>query len=409
MLFILLMTATGMSCQKTGDPIPQDLKEVAEKSAQLIAADNRFGLELFRRVTAEAGENDNTMISPLSVSLALAMTWNGAVGDTRSDMEKTLQLHGLTAEQINLGYKTLVSALASADPDVQLRIANAIFYHHLLKVRADFIAVNRDFFDAEVTGLDFRAPSALPAINGWVSEKTNRLIPTILDQLNPDLLMVLLNAIYFKGAWQTDFDEKGTHPLPFRFGDGTNGSVETMSMTTSLDYTSNDLFSAVNLPYGQGDFRMTVFLPRTGKSTADVIAALGDDQWNRWMNDFRRVSEVEVKMPRFKFAWNMTLNKLLSAMGMERPFSAAAADFSAITGNRDLYIGFVIHKTFIDVNEKGTEAAAVTAVGMYTTSMPADPPEKIRFTVDRPFLFAITERNTGAILFIGEMNAPVYE
>ncbi len=406
-LMIFLLLGTVMSCQRQEEG-PDGLQDLPLKSAELIDADNQFGLELFRKVTDKAAANANTMISPLSISLALTMTYNGAAGETKSEMEKTMNLHGLTTGEINAAHRALVNALRSADPSVQLEIANAIYYDHMLRVREEFVTVNKQYYDAEVTALDFADQASLLTINGWVSEKTRGKIPTIIDQLDSDLVMMLLNAVYFNGIWKTPFDEEGTHLKPFRFGNGTSGQVETMSMVGALEYTTNDLFSAVHFPYGKEGFRMTVILPHENKSTGEVIGAMDGDAWRTWMQGFRMEGDVEVSLPRFKFEWKMTLNDLLSSMGMAKAFVPYAADFSGMTGNRDLYIGYVIHKTYVDVNEKGTEAAAVTAVGMFTTSMPVEPPGKIRFTVNRPFLFTITEKSTGAILFIGEINAPAY-
>lgn len=407
-LMIFLLLGTVMSCQKQ-EQGPDSLEDLPMKSAELIDADNQFGLELFRKVTDKAAANANTMISPLSISLALTMTYNGAAGETKSEMEKTMNLHGLTTGEINAAHRALVNALRTADPSVQLEIANAIYYDQMLKVREEFVTVNKQYYDAEVTALDFADQASLLTINGWVSEKTRGKIPTIVDQLDSDLVMMLLNAVYFNGIWKTPFKEEGTHMKPFRFGNGTTGEVETMSMEGALEYTSNELFSAVHFPYGKEGFRMTVILPHESRSTGEVIGAMDKDAWRTWMQDFRTEEDVEVSLPRFKFEWKMTLNDLLSSMGMAKAFVPYAADFSGMTGNRDLFIGYVIHKTYVDVNEKGTEAAAVTAVGMFTTSMPVEPPGKIRFTVDRPFLFTITEKSTGAILFIGEINAPAYK
>lgn len=408
-IIIILLSATMMSCQKQG-PTPDNPFDLPEKSAQLIEADNQFGLELFRKVAAEAKPNDNTMISPLSVALALGMTYNGANGDTKIEMENTLKLFGLTKEQINHAHKALLAALKSADPDVLLEIANAIYYRQGTTVLESFSTTNKNFYDAEISALDFNNPASVDVINGWVANKTRDKIPTIIEQLEPDLVMVLLNAIYFNGIWQHKFDEKKTHNLPFRHGDGQMKEVETMNQETSLEYSTNNLFSAVHLPYGKGQFRMTVILPDENKTTADVMAAFSLDNWKNWMKAFKKEDKVVVTMPRFKFAWEMGLNDILKAMGMHKAFTPYVADFSGINGvKNDLYIGYVKHKTYIDVNENGTEAAAVTAVGMFTTSMPVDPPKKIYFNVDRPFIFTISEKTTGAILFIGEIRAPSYK
>lgn len=406
-LFIFLMSIALLSCQKQ-EPEQENSFNLPQKSAELIEADNAFGLDFFKKVTQLANPNDNTMVSPLSVSLALSMTYNGAEGNTKTEMEKALRLSGLSTAQINDSHKALLSALKSADPDVLLEIANAIYYRQGLPVKDQFIATNKNYYDAEVKPLNFDAVDAKDIINQWVAEKTRDKIPEIIDQIDSDLAMILLNAIYFNGIWQFKFDENKTHELPFRHGDGTMKDVATMSQETSLEYFSNDKFSAVHLPYGKGQYRMTVLLPDQDQTTESLIADMTLPNWNGWLKDFRKHDNVVVTMPRFKFAWEMTLNEILVSMGMPAAFNPNAADFSGITGGKDLYIGFVKHKTYIDVNENGTEAAAVTAVGMFTTSMPADMPKKIYFTVDRPFLFVITEKSTGAILFIGEIRAPEY-
>jgi len=408
-LFTVFLLVTLMSCQKQDVSGSQDLKNLPEKSAQLISADNQFGLELFQKIAALAGTNGNTMVSPLSVSLALAMTYNGAGGATKTEMEKTLKQSGLTTEQINNAYKALVNALQSADSDVLLEIADAIYYKQELKVKSDFVTVNKDYYDANVTPLDFTSSDALKTINGWVADKTRNKIPTIINQIEPDLAMILLNAIYFNGLWKSKFGETLTHNLPFTFGDGTQKEVAQMNQESTFEYASNDLFSAVNLPYGKGQFRMTVILPNSNKTTGDVILKLNNSNWNSWMKSFVSKDHVVVTMPRFKFSWEMKLNDLLTSMGMETAFNCKTADFSGIDGAKDLFISYVIHKNYIDVNENGTEAAAVTAVGISFTSMPVDEPQKIYFNVDRPFLFAISEKSTGSILFMGEMKAPEYK
>lgn len=404
----VLLSASVMSCHKQDDQVKGDLNNLPEKSAQVITSGNSFGLELFRKVIQDAENTKNTMVSPLSVALALSMATNGAVGETKTEMENTMKMHGLTPEQINKARKALVAALQSADPDVLLEIANAIYYRQGLKVKSDFVTLNKDYYNAQVQALNFASPDALGIINGWVASKTRNKIPTIIDQIDPDLVMVLLNAIYFNGIWKYKFGEKTTHNLPFTFGDGSQKEVAQMSQETSLEYTSNNLFSAIQLPYGKGDYRMTVILPQTNKSTGDVVAAMTDENWKNWMKSFVMTQNVVVTMPRFKFSWEMRLNEMLQAMGMIRAFDPGRADFSAIADVKpnNLFISFVIHKTYIDVNENGTEAAAVTGIGFSVTSAPSG---KTYFSVDRPFLFAITEKTTGAILFIGEVRSPEYK
>jgi serine protease inhibitor len=404
LIFILIVLLGLTSCQKTKNGLPE-IPNLPEKSAKLIESDNSFGLELFSRVAGEADINKNTTVSPLSVSLALAMTYNGAQGETKTEMEKAMKLSGLTPEQINNSHKALVEALQSGDPQVVLEIANAIFHRSGMTIEPDFIKTNQDYYSAKVNALPATSNEALKAVNDWVAQKTHDKIPTILDQVDPQTAMILLNAIYFNGIWKTKFDEKATHNLPFNFADGTQKEVPTMKLENSLEYTSNDLFSAVNLPYGNGQFQMTVLLPNEGKTTKNMIAQLNTDNWRGWMKSFKS-GDCVVTMPRFKFSWDMELNDVLKTMGMQKAFTSMA-DFSGICKDGGLYIDKVIHKTYIDVNESGTEAAAVTAVVMRFTSS-LEPDLRKYFTVNHPFLFAITEKTTGAILFIGEVTNPEY-
>lgn len=406
LIFILILLLGLTSCQKTENDLPE-IPNLPEKSAQLINSDNAFGLDLFSRAASLAEKNENTTVSPLSVSLALAMTYNGAQGETKTEMEKAMKLSGLTPEQINNSHKALVAALQSSDPEVVLEIANAIFYGKGLIVEPDFVSASANFYDAKTEALNFYSSTeALETINGWVAQKTHDKIPNILDQIDPQMAMILLNAIYFNGIWKSKFDKSGTKSLPFYLSDGTIKDVATMKLETSLEFTSNDLFSAVNLPYGNGQFQMTVLLPNEGKTTKTVISELKMDNWQKWMKNFEPAKPVVVMMPRFKFSWDMELNDILKTMGMPKAFTAMA-DFSGISKDGGLYIDKVIHKTYIDVNETGTEAAAVTAVVIRFTST-GEPDLRKHFTVNRPFLFAITEKTTGAILFIGEVTNPEY-
>ncbi|HPF52700.1 MAG TPA: serpin family protein [Draconibacterium sp.] len=409
-IFVLLSITclvSFASCNSIESEPNQDKKiELDSKSAQLVEANNEFGLELFRKIT-ESSTQENLMISPLSVSLALGMAYNGANGDTKTEMEELLRVNGLTTEQINASYQMLIQALQSLDEDVTFEIANAIYYMNGFSVKQNFLDLNKTYYDAEVDDLDFSSPSALETINGWVAEKTHDKITKILDQLSPYDRMVLLNAIYFYGNWTTHFDENGTQMKEFYLSDGSAKEVETMSKEDKLPYSTNDLFSAVQIPYGTGQYNMTILLPQSGKTSGDVIESLNNENWKNWSKDFEETEHVVVNLPRFKFGFETGLNNILKEMGMVKAFSDTEANFSNIS-DQFLYISSVIHKTYIDVNETGTEAAAVTAVVFTTNSIGNEPP-KTYFTVNRPFVFAITEKDTGAILFIGEVQNPVYE
>lgn len=378
-----------------------------DKSAPLVQADNTFGFELFSQTVANANPNTNTVVSPLSVSLSLSMAYNGAAGVTKTEIEHAMKVEGLTPEEINLTHQALMDSLKLADPQVVLEIANAIYYRKSLSVEHNFISTNQKYYIAEVSALNFSQPiEALKTINGWVDEKTHGKIPTILnqDQIDVNLVMILLNAVYFNGLWQSKFDETKTQNDGFILNDGSSKDTPMMTQTTRLEYASNELFSAVNLPYGKGKFQMTVILPNQNKTTRDVIGNLNTDNWQSWQKNFTTRNQLVLTMPKFKFSWNMTLNEVLQKMGMKEAF-CSNANFSGISKSNKIGISQVIHETYIDVNEKGTEASAITDVRPID-GIGVDP--RTYFKVDHPFLFAITEKTTGAILFIGEITNPEY-
>ncbi len=378
--------------------------KLTEKTAKLLEAENDFGFKLFQNIYAAETDIKNIMISPLSVSLALAMTYNGANGDTKTAMEKTLNVHGLTPEEINTSYQILLDGLKSLDKKVLLEIANAIYYRKDFEVEDDFISANKTYYNAEVASLDFNSPNALKNINEWVADKTNDKIKKILNEISPEQAMFLINAIYFKGMWASKFDKDKTAENSFYPENGSTNQTDFMNQTQTVQMAYNDLFSAVELPYGKGDYNMFIFLPEQNKTIQDIVNKLDKDNWETWMQSFAETSDVIIKLPKFKYEFEITLNNILSEMGMEVAFTEDS-DSTGINKNGQLKIDFVKHKTYIDVNEEGTEAAAVTSVGMVDTSMPL----LVEFNANHPFLYAITEKSTGAILFIGTVKNPVYE
>ncbi len=403
-ILILFTTIISAGCytslnNSNSEPVP------VEKTARIIEAGNNFSFELYRNIYNSEKEDKNIMVSPLSVSLALAMTYNGADGETKEAMEKTLKVYGLTPEEINNTYYQLLRTLKSLDPKVLLEIANAIFYRNDFQVEKDFIAVNKKYYDAEVSPLDFASEQATETINGWVADKTHDKIENIIEQITPDQVMFLLNAIYFKGMWQKEFNEKSTQELTFYPEKGESFNTEMMQRLDTLPYTKNDLFSAIELSYGKGSYNMYVFLPGDEKTVKDITNELNEKNWKNWLESFTITKNVDIKLPRFKYEYEITLNDVLSQMGMGIAFSGSKADFSGISKKDNLFIDYVKHKSFIEVNEEGTEAAAVTVVAIARTSL-APRPQKIPFIVNKPFMYAITEKSTGAILFMGTVNNP---
>nr|WP_321355049.1 serpin family protein [uncultured Draconibacterium sp.] len=403
-IFVLFLLFAS-SCNQDDITLPKTIT-LDEKSAELIEAENEFGLELFQKIYAGEIESDNIMVSPLSVSLALAMTYNGANGETKTAMEETLKVYGLSPDEINESYASLVAALKSLDPKVILEIANAIYYRENFSVEDDFVTTNQNYYDAEVEAIDFGSPQALNTINGWVADKTHDKIDKIIDNISGDHVMFLLNAIYFKGIWQSEFEEDDTEDLAFYLENGSTVQVPTMQKTESLPYYSNTLFRAVKLAYGAGNYNMFVFLPQEDNSVEDIVNELNVDNWKNWMESFTDTVNIDLKLPRLKYKYEIKLNDVLTDMGMGVAFTPGIADFTGINKNGNLNIDYVKHKTFIEVNEKGTEAAAVTIVAIELTSVGS---HNMQFNVNRPFLYAITEKDTDAILFMGTVKNPESE
>ena len=400
-LFILLVS---YYCEKTNpEPGPNEIK-LTQKGKVLVEADNRFGIKLFKEVIQAEEPEKNVMISPLSVSLALAMTYNGAYGDTKKAMEKTLELTGLTVDEINKNYKILIDALSSVDPKVLMSIANSIWYKHTFPVEQDFIDVNQNYYYADVSPLDFYDPEAVNTINNWVADKTHDKIKEVLDYIPDDAVMYLINAIYFKGIWKYEFDESETVEKPFYLSDGSVKNVPTMVQEASFNYLSNDVVQAVELPYGTGNYSMIILLPQYNKTLNDIINTLSNETWNSWLGEFHNEEKVLIHLPKFKFEYKNLLNNELINMDMGIAFDPFNADFSKINPNRQLFISRVIHKSFIEVNEEGTEAAAVTVVEICETSAGGE--TFIPFYVNQPFIFSIKEKYTNTIIFIGKVMEP---
>ena len=403
----ILLACVSFACEfnrNDNDGVLEEM-ELTSASIELIESDNLFGLYLFRTVL-EHDDSKNVMISPLSVALALGMTYNGAETTTEEAMKETLRLSGLTDEQINSSYKSIIDQLVKLDPKVILNIANSIWYKMGYQVEADFIEVNQDYYYAEVNEMDFGRSDAVDIINGWIETKTNGLITEMLDQIPGNVVMYLINAIYFKGIWQYEFKKSDTHEADFYPSPGETVKVSMMQMEQDLEYHRNETFSAVSLPYGDGEFSMMVMLPHQDKTTDDVIALMDAEHWAEWTGDFRTAG-VNLQIPKFKFGFKKLLNQDLTDMGMGIAFGGDA-DFSGINPARALYISRVIHQTFIDVNEEGTEAAAATIVEMRELSSNGGG-SPISFIVDRPFIFVIKENSSGALLFMGKVTEPEYQ
>jgi len=402
-LFFITILFLLVSCEKHNEDIPVFKFKDDKKATELISAGSEFGLDLFRNVLGSEDCPENIMISPMSVAIALGMTYNGAEGDTKTAFENTLRHQGLSREEINDIYKALIDYLLKADRKVIFEIANSIWYRQDFNVLQSFTDVNSEYYYAEVRALDFNNANAVRIINDWAALKTHDKIKDVLDYIPGDAVMYLINALYFNGMWKYRFDEENTFAGSFH-GENDEVQVNYMKNESTYNYFENDLLSAIELPYGNGNFVMHVFLPKVSKSVEELTEEITPENWSVWMGSFTLREEVEVQLPKFKYEYKTLLNDPLTQMGLGNAFSGQA-DFSGISTDYDLYISRVIHKTFIDVNEKGTEAAAVTVVEIRYTSVP----EKTRFIADRPFIYAISEKNTGALLFMGKVGNPQYQ
>lgn len=398
----LLLAGCSAATEPHGPPaelqaLPRDLTSAEQR---LIGASNTFSFALWSKASA-AEPNENIFISPLSASLALGMTLDGAANTTFDQMRHALQLDGVSQQDINGGYKTLIALLTLLDPSVTMRVANSIWYRQGFPFNQSFLNDARSYFDANVQALNFDdASGSLKTINDWVNQKTNGKIPTILDEIDPATVMFLLNALYFNGSWRSRFDPTRTTNDEFTTAPGRTQPVRLMHRQGQMLYAETADYQAVDLPYGNGAFTMTVLLPKPGKDIETISASLSETSWRSLTSTFATF-DVELAMPRFTMSFERTLNDDLRALGMIEPFDTRGADFTRMSPEgRSLYISLVKQKAFVKVDEQGTEAAAVTVVTIGVTSLG---PNSRTMRVDHPFLFLIRERLSGTVLFMGKV------
>jgi serpin B len=377
------------------EALPRPLTTL-ERGAVTAGTDFTFGL--FREVNKRKAGN-NVFVSPLSAAVALAMTAQGSAGATETAMRTTLGFPNQTLAGMGDGYRGLMTLLLGLDPSVTLRSANAIWYSNILPVEPSFIDASKQLFNADVRSANFAdVATTLGQINGWVSTQTNGKITKVLDAIEADQRMFLLNALYFKGAWRDKFDARLTAPATFTNAGGSAKQVPTMHRDGSLKWMRGDGYQAVDLPYGNGAFSMTVLLPDAGR-TADALATSLDAAGWATLVAALHPAPVNLSLPKFTLTYDDEWTDVLTTLGMGVAFTDRA-DFTRISRQGGLQIAFVKQNTFVDVNEEGTEAAAVTTVGIVVTSAPVA--QVMR--VDRPFVFAIRERLSGAVLFVGKVN-----
>ena len=404
LVFILILSVVLISCEKSntidqpGDPV-DIATEIYQKG--VIDSVNSFAFDLFRPILSDAGETDNVMISPFSISSALSMTLNGAAGETFEAMRMALRLEEKSIEQINSTYLKLMTEMVPVDKRVVVEIANSVWVEKRLAVKQPFITNLQTWYKAEARDIDVTDPEAVNIVNDWIAEKTHDKITEMLDYLDPDLAMLLINAVYFNGKWRYQFDKADTFKDLFYVTPSASKSVSMMHQTEKLKVATGNNITIAEIPYGQGNYTMVIVLPDENVTITEVANDITPSLWNEWiglLND--NTQDVNLSMPRFKYEYKSPLNDVLIDLGMGVAFTDQA-DFSNIS-EQDLVINRVLHQTFIETNEEGTEAAAATVVEIGVTSMPTT----IEVNLDHPFLYFIRESSTGTILFMGRVGDP---
>ena len=354
-------------------------------------ASNDLGFRLLSQLV-ERDSGKNVFLSPFSVAIALAMAYNGAEGRTKEALAKVLGFTGLGLERVNEATAAVMSMQDHLDSRVHLAIANSLWAPNGRELASDFIQRIEGYHRGEVANVDFADPAAADTINAWVAGKTNGKIKELVTpSMVASAILILINAIYFKGMWTLPFDEELTEEGPFALPDGSQKLCPMMSQSGHFDYTENESFQAISLPYGDRRARLVVILPRPTISTEEFQRTLTAENWRGWMSGLFEM-EGDIVLPRFKVSYGTDLLPNLVALGGRE---LAGVDFLGM-GAGPLVISRVIHKAFVEVNEEGTEAAAATAL---TMSMGLS--YRFSMVVDRPFFFAIRDTWTGALLFMG--------
>ncbi|MBG0858249.1 MAG: serpin family protein [Bacteroidales bacterium] len=403
-VFLITLPLISVTCTKTPEDLPEDPVPIDLTPAQLnlVESGNSFAFDIFRLILESADESENIIISPLSISYALAMTLNGADGATREAMLEALRINGVTPEEINGPYNELTKVLLSVDKRVIMSIANSVWTENDFAVKKAFIDILTTYYDAESKSFDIEDPTAPDKINAWIEDKTNGLIKDMVDKLNDNTVMLLINAIYFKGKWKLQFDPDDTSEKPFYKPSGSEVNVQMMKQKEDFSVYDGDGFLLAEFPYGQGNFVMDIILPDVKSGTADLLPSVTGEAFAGWANQLGE-REVNVSIPRFKYDYKKTLKEILTDMGMGIAFTDLA-DFTNIAETPPLLINDVTHQAFIETNEEGTEAAAATIVDVGVTSMPPPP---LEFNADHSFLYIIREIETNAIIFMGRVADPL--
>jgi serpin B len=406
--YLLVKSEAGVEAYVSGDAVKQT-KNTAMDVSGIVEGGNQFALDLYQQLRSE---EENLFFSPSSISTALAMTYAGAAGDTEAEMAKTLHFQ-MPKDQLHDRMRALQAYWTTSDKKrgIRLNLANRLWGPESYEFLPAFLQVTRDKYGAELARLDFAQPDrASQTINQWVEEQTENKITDLIssDALSSVTRLVLTNAVYFHGIWSDPFKKDRTKDEDFHLTATDKIKVPMMHRWDEFRYGLVDGLQILEMPYGDGSLSMVVLLPKEIDGLADLEAKLTLQSLQRWTASVKHEDEVKVYLPRFKTTSQFQMADTLKAMGMELAFDADAADFSDMTGGRDLFISAVIHKAFVDVNEEGTEAAAATGVIMTTTAaIVQEPKEPPVFRADHPFVFIIRDNRNGGIIFLGRITNPL--
>ena len=398
---LLLCSCSKDNCQSIQEPI--EIALTAPESSIAVQSNN-ITFDLLSR-TSESVQR-NVMISPYSLAACLSMTANGAAGETRREMLSAMGYGGHSIEDVNSYFKKVTSAILKADPSTKLSIANSIWYRNSIKVKTTFTDAAKTWFHADVRALDFDAQSAPLAINKWVSDKTNGLITNVIDNIDPSSIMFLINAVYFKSVWSDGYQFKtaSTASADFIAPGAAYSQVSMMSNTFTYKCLKNSDVMIVKIPYGNKSFQFTAYMPLNGDTPSAFAKKLSNQEYYNSLKSSLNTKNITLKLPKFKFRFNIELTQTLKSMGISKAFDPYSADFdNAFENVDDAYISFVKQFNYIEVEEKGTEAASVTLTGIETTALPVQPE---LFIFNKPFLFTISENSTGIVLFAGSVINP---
>lgn len=402
MSLLLPMTGCGTTTDQDSLLISEGVEFGKMDYETIVEPNNELGFKLLKEI--ERDDDGNLFISPTSLLMALAMVYNGADGVTKEEIAQALQMEGIDTMELNKANASFMTMLNKDIDAIQLQVANSIWLNDQYQFQDEFANQSKDYFNSAIEEIDITSNDSPKRINDWVEKATNGKIDKMVDgPLDDNLVTMLLNAIYFKGDWTYPFDKKETENRAFRLMDGTDNEVPFMKLTKKLSYTATNEYQAVKLPYGEGEMSMTILLPREQKSFKAFQEIFSAEKWAALQSDFKKLQGT-LQLPRFKVEYETELNSALENLGVATAFTDSADFSKMVEGDASLFISKVKQKTYIDVNEEGTEAAAVTGVQMDTTSAPVGDP--FVMDVNRPFFFAITDEETGAILFIGSLANP---